>query len=1038
MANIPFLNNAYFTAKVGIGTASPAGILEVAGNTDTDANFLIIKDKDASAGSARPSIRFAKSDGTVLGQLLALDGTNQRLQFSGNNTQDPHLTVYNNGNVGIGTTSPSANLDILNGTTGASLKLSATSTAYWQLQRDPTTGNLNISDDGIGNVMSLDQVSGNVGIGTTSPVSPLTVKSNSVSSGESGIVIQANGNTNSIIKLGERATDGGRFEMLDANVTKIALYTDGTSNYINAGNVGIGTTAPTTKLNVSGSIAVSSGSYLSFIDSNLNYNKIGRNTSVGGIQITTGGNATMNLLDNGNVGIGTTSPSSKLQVSGDAYVTGQFGQGVTVANKIAAYGGEFRSSGASAQIFFGRSGSSVGSGAIGADSTYVFKVWTIPGFGNPFVIKQDGNVGIGTTSPSYKLHVNGGDAQIANGNTATLYMNNSANYLYGDVNGVGIVAAGNNFRVKTNNSERLRIIQNGNVGIGTTNPLDLLHIVSTTADARVIIDSGDGFDAELKFFEDGNVKYTTGFDAATDSYVIGTANVDTNKRLVINSSGDLQLPTYTAGTLVSDASGNISVSSGGGAGGPYLPLSAGSSYPLTGDLYLDDGSGATPSLYFKNGNDNFWRYLMESGGDFSIKEGTSTRLTFQAGGNVGIGTTSPQSGGGAASWVSLNGTAAYSGGVVYTINSTTKAYSYFESDYLKQQAQTGFGQKFIVNGTNTAMTILSAGNVGIGVTSPAQKLHVGDGGIRVEKNATGLGGFISIGNGTEAAGNYSAYFFGNTSNDTGYFKGGIAYETLSTTHGRGDMHFLQRSDTGSLSATISDSVMTILNGGNVGIGTTSPNSKLDIRRSGNGVALELHQTSGSANDFVDLKMIAGNTGAGTLGTILRHKRDGSGGGDFSILTNPTLTGTPTEKLIVKSGGNVGIGNTGPNYKLSVSGGIEAGGVVTYSKVAGSLNTTGYAIAGLGTVFNGASAFFTFTASGGTGQYQRVVYSCAGVGTNWVVYKVIDEGTNVLDIEASATSAATIVFTFKTRSGTQAYSPRVVIQATGHSIISTYA
>ena len=62
-----FLNDGYFAGSVGIGTESPVGILEVAGNTDTDDNFLIIKDKDSSAGSARPSIRFAKSDGTVLG-----------------------------------------------------------------------------------------------------------------------------------------------------------------------------------------------------------------------------------------------------------------------------------------------------------------------------------------------------------------------------------------------------------------------------------------------------------------------------------------------------------------------------------------------------------------------------------------------------------------------------------------------------------------------------------------------------------------------------------------------------------------------------------------------------------------------------------------------------------------------------------------------------------------------------------------------------------------------------------------------------------
>ena len=210
--------------------------------------------------------------------------------------------------------------------------------------------------------------------------------------------------------------------------------------------------------------------------------------------------------------------------------------------------------------------------------------------------------------------------------------------------------------------------------------------------------------------------------------------------------------------------------------------------------------------------------------------------------------------------------------------------------------------------------------------------------------------------------------------------------------------------------------MIINQDGNVGIGTDSPDSKLDV--TGGDITVN---TSGVG--FMNFKY--GSVGSeATMGSIQTT------GIDLKI--------NATSDLLLLPGSNVGIGTTTPNYKLTVSGGINAGGVVTYSKSAGSLNTTGYAIAGLGTVFNGASAFFTFTASGGTGQYQRVVYSCAGVGTNWVVYKVIDEGTNVLDIEASATSAATIVFTFKTRSGTQAYSPRVVIQANGHSIISTYA
>ena len=69
-------------------------------------------------------------------------------------------------------------------------------------------------------------------------------------------------------------------------------------------------------------------------------------------------------------------------------------------------------------------------------------------------------------------------------------------------------------------------------------------------------------------------------------------------------------------------------------------------------------------------------------------------------------------------------------------------------------------------------------------------------------------------------------------------------------------------------------------------------------------------------------MISGNGTAGTLGTIFRHQRQGAGGGDMIILTNPGLTSTPLETIRFTSDQKVGIGKDSPSVKLEVDGEIS--------------------------------------------------------------------------------------------------------------------
>ena len=381
-----------------------------------------------------------------------------------------------------------------------------------------------------------------------------------------------------------------------------------------------------------------------------------------------------------------------------------------------------------------------GNGAISINTANVSRIF----------LDNTGNVGIGTTSPNAnaKLHL----YNSASATDVALRLTSNANSKtligFGDTvdQTAGAIKYDNatsemSFEV-LNSTEAMRINSSGNVGIGTTNPLSQLSIGSnaiTTKKPTVVIADEvaggslviRGLSPILSFDRTGaNPENKILMDGAGLEFKTGTLDTEGDVDFKIKPDGKLQAPAYTQGFLQSDASGNIEISGGGTLpGGPYLPLAGGT---MTGDLYLDDGNGATPSLYFKNGADNYWRYLMESGGDFSVKEGTSTRLTFQAGGNVGIGITNPtqtlQVDSGANG---LNQGIPQSSGTTQNgiLRLTPGDITYGETlDFGMNVGPTyAWIQSTNKDGLNTTYSLSlnpTGGNVGIGTTSPESKLQV--------------------------------------------------------------------------------------------------------------------------------------------------------------------------------------------------------------------------------------------------------------------------------------------------------------------------
>ncbi len=231
------------------------------------------------------------------------------------------------GNVGIGTTSPDAKLSIKM-PRGAIMRPSTVGGLVIKHNLLNIANQLEVQD-ALGNTSFVVHNTGNVGIGTTTPGS---YKLNVVGAGKGlGAVAFQNENGSSHLTLLDNGGTARMAMRLFSSGTVAGIYgnnndtwvasntngTDPTKAYIylsnSNGNVGIGKTNPSTKLDVVGTVNatafVGDGSGLTGI--------------AGDGDWTISGNDMYSAVS-GNAGIGTTSPDAKLEVNGDLKVTGAY------------------------------------------------------------------------------------------------------------------------------------------------------------------------------------------------------------------------------------------------------------------------------------------------------------------------------------------------------------------------------------------------------------------------------------------------------------------------------------------------------------------------------------------------------------------------------------------------------------------------------------------------------------------------------------------------------------------------------------------
>ena len=905
--------------NVGIGTTVPAATLHVSKSS----NAAVRLTRTSTDGQVLWFYRGSTASGNVIVKSTGLG--------LGGGTSENSIFIKTDGNVGIGITNPDSLLHIEDDYSLTKhllhVKGGGSSGAYGVLVETANGTDL-FKIDTLSYKVSIP--SGYpVGIGTPDPAALLHIQHATAPNIRIERTTGATSGSLGLIEFGARSVDDNLVTIYAeqdgaTDAGKLTFSTEATGGALTArmtiksdGKVGIGTAVPATTLDVNG--ITTFRDYLKIgaagvhgvitwgggLANTVNFiGASGKNLSLG----TDGAYDKLVIKTDGKIGIGTTDPKYDLQVNGDIALGPQ---GASTTKTICSARSDGGSSNRAAIRFVTNSNN---------DESLSFDVLDSGVAGHPDALKIDytGKVGIGTTAPATPLHV-----------WSTSYPQfrvsyNSALYFTLD-HAATLNVYGNDWYVRLNGSEKFRIKQDGKIGIGTNNPLNILTL-HQAAGANIRFQNattgryfivGEGVGANDKFSFRGNSYRST--DTLTVDFPnnrVGVANISPSYSLDVSGTFRSTGAAYFNGAAYTTGqayNGGLRI---GGAGG--------SSYAFAGErlftipTFPNGVANQKVDLYWTGA---FWGYMeIEITGSYTNQNmsGVLTK-SFALGLNASNAIYTNES------WYSNLGGLTYgnfaisdvtwdstnsryriqivhrvstgnqlilkmrclgaSSSVVDTFMSGTTVGSIYTTD------TTVFGPPVKELAAPNDSVWLNGGYLGIGVAAPTQLLEVYqvgnsgnsyfNGGIKVGGSTSTLGGFI-----------------GYNSSASGYFN----ITNLNNTGGANAR--IQFGFGGATDGTPATQVMTLNQAGNVGIGTTVPGHPLVVVTPTGDKGISL--TNSSNVELIHMRQEAGDSGAIGL----------KDGGNVQVW----LTSRPSSNSYFNvSGAKFGIGTNGPSKKLHVSG-----------------------------------------------------------------------------------------------------------------------